>query len=351
MKICTVIGARPQFIKSAPLSKKLSCRNINEIIIHTGQHYDKNMSDIFFKQLNIPKEKYNLNINQLSHGAMTGRMIESIEDILLLEKPDYVLVYGDTNSTLAAAIAASKLHIKIIHVEAGLRSFNRLMPEEINRLLTDHISEILFCASDISIKNLKNEGVHKNAIYVGDIMKDSMLFFGKENEPTSKDFSDILVTIHREESVKNKRKLTNIVNSLNQLSKKFKICFPIHPSTKKRIEEFNLSLEFETQNPVGFLEMIRKIKGTKVALSDSGGLQKETYYLEKPCIVLREETEWVELLTEGVNSLCSAKEDMIINLVTNKINTKFNYDQDMYGSGDTADKIVNFIEEHFSNGG
>lgn len=351
MKICSVIGARPQFIKSAPLSKKLADRNIDEIIIHTGQHYDKNMSDIFFEQLNIPKEKYNLNINQLSHGAMTGRMIESIENILLLEKPDYVLVYGDTNSTLAAAIAASKLHIKIIHVEAGLRSFNRLMPEEINRLLTDHLSEILFCASDISIKNLKNEGVHKNAIYVGDIMKDSMLFFSKENEPTSKDFSDILVTIHREESVKNKRKLTNIINSLNQLSKEFKICFPIHPSTRKKLEEFNLSLEFETQNPVGFLEMIRKIKGTKVALSDSGGLQKETYYLEKPCVVLREETEWIELLTEGVNSLCSAKEDMIINLVTNKINAKFNYNQDMYGSGDTADKIVNFIEEHFSNGG
>ncbi len=351
MKICSVIGARPQFIKSAPLSKKLSDSNISEIIIHTGQHYDKNMSDIFFEQLNIPKEKYNLNINQLSHGAMTGRMVESIENILLLEKPDYVLVYGDTNSTLAAALAAIKLHIKIIHVEAGLRSFNRLMPEEINRLLTDHISEILFCASDISIKNLKNEGIQNNVLYVGDIMKDSMLFFGKGNEPTSKDSSDILVTIHREESVKNKKKLTNIVNSLNQLSEKFKICFPIHPSTRKQIEEFNLSLEFETQNPVGFLEMIRKIKGTKVALSDSGGLQKETYYLEKPCVVLREETEWVELLTKGVNSLCSAKEDMIINLVTDKINTKFNYDKDMYGSGDTADRIVNFIEEHFANGG
>lgn len=351
MKICSVIGARPQFIKSAPLSKKLSERNIEEIIIHTGQHYDKNMSGIFFQQLNIPKEKYNLNINQLSHGAMTGRMIESIEKILLTEKPDYVLVYGDTNSTLAAALAASKLHIKIIHVEAGLRSFNRLMPEEINRLLTDHISEILFCASDDSIKNLTNEGIFKNVKYVGDIMKDSMIFFGNGNEPTNEDTSDILVTIHREENVTNIKKLTNIVNSLNELSKNFKICFPIHPSTKKRIDQFNLKLEFETQSPVGFLEMIRKIKATKVALSDSGGLQKETYYLERPCVVLREETEWVELLSDNVNSLCNPEKRMIIDLVQEKIGTKFNYNNDMYGSGNTADNIVNLIEAHYLNGG
>jgi len=348
IKIISVIGARPQFIKSAPLSKYFKLSKINEIIIHTGQHYDPEMSKIFFDQLNIPKEKYNLGINQLSHGAMTGRMIEKIEEILLIEKPDFILVYGDTNSTLAAAIAAVKHHIKIIHVEAGLRSFNRKMPEEINRVLTDNISDILFCPSDEAVKNLYQEGINQeNAIVsvVGDVMKDTIALFSKDNAPYDDDISDILVTVHREENIISKEKLSNIVNSLNALSEEYNLIFPLHPSTKKRLQEHNLKLNFKTSKPFGFLEMIRKIKGTGLVITDSGGLQKEAYYLEKPSLIIRDQTEWVELLQDNVNTLCPTNSEMIINQAKIKLDEKYNFQRDIYGN-DVSKKIIEVIKEN-----
>lgn len=348
IKIISVIGARPQFIKSAPLSKYFKASNINEIIIHTGQHYDPEMSKIFFDQLNIPKEKYNLGINQLSHGAMTGRMIEKIEEILLIEKPDFILVYGDTNSTLAAAIAAVKHHIKIIHVEAGLRSFNRKMPEEINRVLTDNISDILFCPSAEAVKNLYQEGINEeNAIVsvVGDVMKDAIALFSKNNSPYDDDMSDILVTVHREENITSKEKLSKIVNGLNALSEEYNLIFPLHPSTKKRLQEHNLKLNFKISKPFGFLEMIRKIKGTGLVITDSGGLQKEAYYLEKPSLIIRDQTEWVELLQDNVNTLCPTNSDMIINQAKIKLDEKYNFQRNIYGN-DVSNKIIEIIKKN-----
>lgn len=349
IKICSVIGARPQFIKSAPLSKHFKKNNIEEVIIHTGQHYDPNMSNIFFDQLNIPREKYNLNINQLSHGAMTGRMIEKIEEILLLESPDFVLVYGDTNSTLAAAVAAVKQNMKIIHVEAGLRSFNRRMPEEINRVLTDNISDILFCPSKESVKNLKREGIDNQTAsiqIVGDVMKDTIKLFSKDNLPNSEDISDILVTIHREENITSRNKLGEIVDGLNQLSREFKIILPLHPSTKKRIKEHNLELDFKVAEPFGFLEMIKKIKGTKLVITDSGGLQKEAYYLEKPSLVIRDQTEWIELLEDDVNTLCPAKSSDIFDATKRKLNEKYTFLKSIYGKGSTSNKIVKSLVDY-----
>ena len=346
LKIISVVGARPQFIKSAPVSKAFNENKVNEIIIHTGQHFDPNMSSVFFEQLHIPREKYNLNINSLSHGAMTGRMMEKIETILLKESPDFVLVYGDTNSTLAAALAAAKLHIKIIHIEAGLRSFNRFMPEEINRVLTDNLSYMLFCPSEESVFNLKKEGItaggDKKINIVGDVMKDAVKLFSS-NEKPKKVNNRILVTIHREENIKELSKLKIIIDSLNQLSKQFEIIFPIHPSTTNKIKQNKLSLSFRTIDPLNFIEMINSVKESSLVITDSGGLQKDAYYLETPCVVLRDQTEWIELLKNDVNTLCPINKKDISDLVIKKLNSDYSFDADIYGNGDTANKIVKAI--------
>ena len=347
MKIVTIIGARPQFIKSAPLSIAFKKFNLEEIVIHTGQHFDKNMSEVFFNEMKIPKPKYFLNINSLNHGAMTGRMLEEIEKILILEKPRYVLVFGDTNSTLAGALAASKLHIDVIHVEAGLRSYNRLMPEEVNRVLTDHLSKYLFCPSSSSIHNLEKEGITKtksrHVSDVGDIMKDSLRLFSEKVGHLNEKKDTILCTIHRQENVGNKNALENIVNNLNELSKKYKIIFPLHPSTKKWIKKFDLKLKFDISEPLGFLEIIKALKECSIVITDSGGLQKEAYYLSKPCLTLREETEWIELLENGCNTVLGNNPKNLVEIVTNKLSEQLSFNSQLYGSGDTSDYIVEEI--------
>ncbi|MDA3813124.1 MAG: UDP-N-acetylglucosamine 2-epimerase (non-hydrolyzing), partial [Candidatus Cloacimonetes bacterium] len=311
MKLITIIGARPQFIKAAAVSREIAKHgDIEEIIIHTGQHFDANMSEIFFDQMQIPKPDYNLEINSLSHGAMTGRMIEKIEEVLLKEKPDWVLVYGDTNSTIAGSLAAKKLHIKVAHVEAGLRSFNRNMPEEINRILTDKISDLLLCPTDTAVQNLQNEGIGKNSlaqiVKCGDVMQDAAIFYSKKAQKPKMDLPKkfILATIHRAENTDDPKRLTSIFNALNKISHEIPIILPLHPRTKIKSKNLKFKIEnLQLVDPVGYLEMIYLLKNCSLVMTDSGGLQKEAFFFEKPCITLRDETEWIVLIENGFNTV------------------------------------------------
>jgi len=349
IKIITIIGARPQFIKAAALSREITnYKDIEEIIIHTGQHFDTNMSEIFFEQMSIPKPHYNLNINGLGHGAMTGQMLERIEEVLIEEKPDWVLIYGDTNSTIAGALAAKKLHIKVAHVEAGLRSFNMDMPEEVNRILTDRISDILFCPTDTAIDNLKKEGydnIDTQIVKSGDIMQDAAIFYSqKEQKPNieiPKEF--ILATIHRAENTDDPKRLRNILEALNEIAKDTAIILPLHPRTAKIIQ----NSEFEIQNlkiiePVGYLEMVYMLNRCKLVMTDSGGLQKEAFFFAKPCMTMRDETEWVELIENNFNVLVGADKDKIITTYKNH-NFNSNFDINLYGKGTAAKNILNAI--------
>jgi UDP-GlcNAc3NAcA epimerase len=349
-KICTVIGARPQFIKASPLSEVLR-ENFDEIIIHSGQHYSYSMSDIFFKELNMPKPHYNLAVGSSTHGDQTGTMLCKIEKVFLDEAPDFVLVYGDTNSTLAGALAASKLHIPVIHIEAGLRSFNKKMPEEINRILTDHVSQLLFVPSQVSINNLNNEGIFNGIYEVGDIMYDAILN-GKERADRSskilaelnlKRNSYILSTIHRAENTDDKLKMTNIVSSFSKIEKE--IIIPLHPRTKKMMIEYGLEFPSNVKviEPVGYLDMIQLMQNAFCVLTDSGGIQKEAYYLDVPCVTLREQTEWLETLDVGWNTLVEIETDIIINAINKSNNVRNLPHPNLYGSGDTAQRIVNIL--------
>lgn len=348
MKIVTVIGARPQFIKASSLSREILNRdNIEEVIVHTGQHFDKNMSKIFFEEMEIPKPKYNLHINSLSHGAMTGKMLEKIEEVLLIEKPDWVLVYGDTNSTIAGALAAKKLHIRVAHVEAGLRSYDNKMPEEINRILTDNISDILFCPTKLAVSNLEKEGfLNKECKIVncGDIMYDSALYYrakAKSNLKLTNDF--ILATIHRQENTDCKEKLTQVINSFNDLVKEGQhIMMPLHPRTKKRIEEFKLNTKFIIINPVGYLEMIYLLDKCKMVITDSGGLQKEAYFFNKFCVTLRDTTEWVELIENDVNILLQINNNLTAN-IKELLERKIDNSSELYGRGNSSKMIVDSL--------
>lgn len=320
MKLLTVVGARPQFIKTAPISTELSNRDgCSEILVHTGQHYDANMSDIFFSELGLRKPDYQLDVGSGSHGKQTGLMLARIEECILSEKPDCVLVYGDTNSTLAAALAASKLHTSVAHVEAGLRSFNREMPEEVNRVLTDHISDYLFAPTELAVENLLNEGRPKSVITnVGDVMQDVALVFGerarlhstvlKDNNLTECGF--VLVTVHRAENTDSPERLRWIVDELINLSKEMNVVLPLHPRTKKTLLNQNLFEPLQSIkkitliDPLGYPDMVRMEQAAKVIVTDSGGVQKEAYFHKTPCITLREETEWKELIKIGWNRLC-----------------------------------------------
>ena len=348
MKIVTIVGARPQFIKAGSLSRQITeYNNIEEIIVHTGQHYDSNMSDIFFDEMKIPKPNYFLGIGGKSHGAMTGQMIEKIEEVALKENPDWILVYGDTNSTLAGAIVASKLHIKLAHIEAGLRSFNMSMPEEVNRILTDRVSNILFCPTDTAVDNLKKEGFDNFNIKIiksGDIMLDGAIFYKSLASKPNIDIENnyILCTIHRAENTDNEDRIRDIFKALNQISKDRQIILPLHPRTKKIIE----NLKIDTTNltiiePVGYLEMVWLINNCSLVMSDSGGLQKEAYFFQKQCITLRNETEWVELVESGFNTLVGANSDKIIESYQNhsKFNTQ-NSQLNLYGDGEASKKII-----------
>ena len=350
MKIVTIIGARPQFVKAAVCSRIIAkYDDIQEVIIHTGQHFDENMSDVFFREMSIPKPDYNLNINSLGHGAMTGQMLERIEKVLIKETPDWVLVYGDTNSTIAGALAAKKLHIKVAHIEAGLRSYNMKMPEEINRILTDRISDILFCPTENAINNLKKEGydnIQCMLLKNGDVMQDAAIFYADKSVKPEFDLPNefVLCTIHRAENTDDSNRLKMIFNALDQISKECKVIIPLHPRTKAKLSEIGYNTGKSNIcfiSPVGYFEMIYLLKKCRLVMTDSGGLQKEAYFFDKYCITIREETEWIELVDNGYNLLAGANYSKIIDSYnclslrkTMKSENKF------YGDGDAGEIII-----------
>ncbi len=350
IKIVTVIGARPQFIKAAPVNQAFKASGgILEKIIHTGQHFDNNMSRVFFEQMNIPEPDFNLDIHSLPHGAMTGRMTEAIEKILIDEKPEWLLVYGDTNSTLAGALAASKLKIPVAHVEAGLRSFNMEMPEEINRCITDRISRLLFCPTPVAVENLKNEGFSgKNSRIVlsGDVMYDaSIIFREKAKKPAEMSLPGeyVLATVHRAENTDDVIKLKNIVKALNTVSERLPVVLPLHPRTRKLLKEPGipaLSDNIIVTGPVGYLEILYLLDNCRLLLTDSGGMQKEACFFEKACVTLREETEWTELVDAGYNKLAGSDPDLIYSSFEHFSENPPGFGRKLYGSGRAAEEIT-----------
>ncbi len=348
MKILTILGARPQFIKAGSVSREIAKhKEIEEVIVHTGQHYDANMSDIFFDEMQIPKPNYFLGIGGKSHGAMTGQMIEKIEEVALKENPDWIMVYGDTNSTLAGAIVASKLHIKLAHIEAGLRSFNMKMPEEVNRILTDRVSNILFCPTDTAIHNLKNEGYENLDIRIvksGDVMQDGAMFYKNLAVKPSVEIKNnfILCTIHRAENTNDENRLKSIFEALNEIAKEKQVILPLHPRTRNILNNLKLNIQNLTLiDPVGYLEMVWLIDNCDFVMTDSGGLQKEAYFFEKQCITLRDETEWVELVECGANTLVGADKEKILKVY--RSDSKFNIQNstlDLYGGGKASENII-----------
>ena len=359
MKILTIVGARPQFIKAAMVSRAIKIRNqsggthrITEEMIHTGQHYDANMSQIFFEQMGIPKPVVNLKAGNGTHGEMTGKMLIGIEQAIIERKPDWVLVYGDTNSTLAGALAAAKLHVPVAHVEAGLRSFNRRMPEEINRVMTDHISSLLFCPTTSSIDNLVNEGITEGIHHVGDVMYDAALIFGKMAAHQSHILKDLamsskayfLATVHRVENTDYPGRLKNILRAFEQL--RLPVILPIHPRTRQKVAQLadldvSLLKNIRFIDPVSFLNMVQLEKNAVCILTDSGGVQKEAYYHGVPCVTLRDETEWIETVEMGWNQLVGAEQDKIISAVHC---AKSGGLISEYGYGQASDIIVDYME-------
>jgi UDP-GlcNAc3NAcA epimerase len=350
MKIATIVGARPQFIKAATISRAILAQSgISEVLIHTGQHFDTNMSDVFFNELDIRKPDHHLGIGGGTHGENTGRMLEAIEKVLIAEKPDWVLVYGDTDSTLAGALAAVKLHIPLAHVEAGLRSFNRRMPEEINRVLTDHASDLLFVPTSIAIKNLANEGISGEKVHlVGDVMYDTTLYYqAKARRPNSLEIADeapfVLCTIHRAENTDDVARLTAIVTNLNHLAEQMPVVLPLHPRTVaalKRLTSLSFNPSMLVIEPVGFLEMTWLLAKCSLVLTDSGGVQKEAYFHKKPCLTLRDETEWVELVDAGFNRLISPFSPHFLSTCIEMQLTDIDSEYKLYGNGDAASRII-----------
>lgn len=326
LKIMTVVGARPQFIKAAALSRHIISEHqgaVEEKIIHTGQHYDQNMSDVFFEQMHIPKPTFCFDVEKSTHGAMTGKMLADIEEVLMAERPDVLLVYGDTNSTLAGGLAAAKLHIPIAHVEAGLRSFNMKMPEEVNRILTDRISTRLYCPTEVACRNLSNEGLSEGVLNSGDIMLDVAQYYG----PLASENSNIiealglepggfsLSTIHRAENTDVPERLTAICRGLNRISQQVPVVLPLHPRTRKiagQLGLLELLKDVRLVDPLPFWDVLRLQQNAKMIVTDSGGVQKEAYFHRTPCVTIRDQTEWVETLEDGWNCLVSADEDLIV---------------------------------------
>lgn len=357
-KIITIVGARPQFIKAAAVSRILRKSN-KEILVHTGQHYDSNMSEIFFEELDIPKPDYNLRVGSSTHAKQTAEMMVGIEDILIKNNPDYVMLYGDTNSTLAGALAAAKLCIPIIHIEAGLRSYNMKMPEEQNRILTDRISTILCCPTESAVNNLAHEGIIEGVYNVGDVMCDAVLRYSNlidqksrsfyvnqiEGLFNSKDIPDkwYIATVHRAENTDTIEKLETILAAFERL--KYPVIFPVHPRIRKYVQELNDQKNYQNIyfiQPVGYMEMLYLVKHAEKTITDSGGLQKETYILNTPCVTLRNQTEWGETLNGNHNILCDIKEEEIFKKITG---TKIDWSNKKayYGDGNAAEKICDLI--------
>ena len=355
MKIVSIVGARPQFIKCAPVSKELRKKN-HEILIHTGQHYDYELSKLFFDQLGIPEPDYNLEVGSASHGKQTGKMLVEIENVLVDEKPDVVLVYGDTNSTLAGALASVKLHVPIGHVEAGLRSFDRNMPEEINRVLTDHASDLLFVPTQTAVNHLKKEGISQGVFLVGDVMYDVL----KQSLPLAKKSQILktlsiqpkeyyLATIHRPSNTDTIENLSTIMEILSSADKQ--VIFPIHPRTKHFIKEHGLERSIG-QNvkmipPVSYFDFLWLEQNAEKILTDSGGIQKESYLLKVPCITLRENTEWVETIEDGWNILVGTDKEKIRDAIQNF--KPIREQRDLFGTGTASTKIVKILEDYRSD--
>ncbi len=349
MKCLTVIGARPQFIKAAPVSRAFAAAGIEQVLVHTGQHYDFEMSEVFFQELEIPPPRHSLGLGGGTHGVMTGRMLEGIEKILSEDRPDWVLVYGDTNSTLAGALAAAKLHIPVCHVESGLRSWNRRMPEEINRVLTDHISNRLFCSSELAVENLRREGITAGVEMVGDVMADTNKLaqevvagrsaeFWKAANPDMLADEFALLTLHRAENTDDPVRFRALVEQLNSLN--IQVVFPVHPRTRKALlrEELSLDDHIVTIDPVGYLEMVLLLDQARLVLTDSGGLQKEAYWGKTPCLTLRTETEWVETVEAGWNVVLGEEVESLANLVAESEPPPSW--EPLYGDGNAAGRIV-----------
>jgi len=355
VKIATIVGARPQFIKIALVSKKLRQTGFHEVVIHTGQHYDYNMSKAFFDELNIPEPDYHLRVGSGSHGKQTGLMLRRIEQVLCKEKPNIVLVYGDTNSTLAGALAAAKLNLTVAHIEAGLRSFNRAMPEEINRVVTDHISDVLFCPTETSVRNLANEGISEGVYLVGDVMYDSALHYGRLAEEHSTILDKLhldakgyfLATIHRPQNADSPDNLSNIIEALNELP--LPTILPLHPRTKRMMLK-NIPTDPSFCSlipPVSYLDMLILEKNASAIFTDSGGVQKEAYFFKVPCITLRDETEWVETVESGWNVLVGPDKDKILSAIQ-QIDSPPSRHKQFYGNGKSSSKIVEIIAEEIA---
>ncbi len=356
--IVTIVGARPQFIKASAVSRVIKESfpgRVLETLVHTGQHFDNNMSEVFFQELGIPAPKYNLSISGGAHGAMTGRMLASIEDVLMLERPDWVLVYGDTNSTLAGALAAAKLHIPIAHVEAGLRSFNNRMPEEINRIVADRVSTMLFCPTEAAVSNLANEGITRGVVNVGDVMFDVSLYFRDVASQQStiharlgvRSGSYVLATCHRAENTDDLVRLTEILTGLQKIAHEVPVVFPLHPRTRHVLAVAGQSDALQNINvvdPLSFLDMIALEKSARAIVTDSGGVQKEAFFFKVPCITIRDETEWVESVSLGWNTLVGANADRIVDAFNAA--QPGTLDAAPYGDGRASQKIVHQILAH-----
>lgn len=343
--IVTIVGARPQFIKAAPVAAAIAAHTkLREIIVHTGQHFDPLMSDVFFSELRLEKPAYNLEISSLGHGAMTGRMLEGIEAVLQKEKPAAVLVYGDTNSTIAGALAAAKLHIPVAHVEAGLRSFNRQMPEEINRVLADHVSDILLCPTQVAVANLAKEGITQNVHMIGDVMYDATLQATARAETESRILDELglkpgeyaLATLHRAENTDNPDQLQRVFAWLTEQAARLPIIMPLHPRTRKILERLSLEPQgIRFILPVGYVDMARLANNAAGIFTDSGGLQKEAYFHRVPCVTLRQETEWVETVEAGWNRLWTTDAYAERHEISD------------YGTGDAGLKVAQLLEQRF----
>ncbi len=357
MKIITIVGARPQFVKAAVVSRAMKAHTgMEEKIIHTGQHFDAEMSDVFFEEMDIPHPAYHLDIHSLSHGAMTGRMTEQIEAVLMREKPDAVLVYGDTDSTLAGALAAAKLHIPIAHVEAGLRSFDRRMPEEINRVLTDHLSRWLFCPTDTAVENLKREGIvdgkNVSVCRCGDVMQDAALFYAAKARPLQIELPDefVLCTLHRPANTDEAARLLSALRALEAISQKLPVVFPLHPRTRQKMQDFGYDRagsNIRFIEPVGYLEMVYLLSRCRLVMTDSGGVQKEAYFFGKYGLTLRENTEWTELVERGCNILCDTYFDRIVaGFDTLMQRPPLDKSLALYGNGHAGEEIVSWLEKN-----